>query len=233
MARLNRIIVPQQVHHVVQKAIDDQIIFKDVQDHAMFLSWLKSAAEQFEILIHAYVLMPTHYHLLLTPQDQNKLSKMMQWIGRYYVPYFNHKYKRNGTLWQGRFKANLLEAPNYLIQCIQYIESNPVRATLVNDAQEYPWSSYHHHIGDKENLLITDHPIYWSLGNTPFAREAAYKKLFAEALTPQQIDIITQAVLKGWALGSHEFKSQIEHQINQRIQPAQRGRPRILHFDTL
>lgn len=232
MARLNRIVVSQQPHHVIQKAIDGQIIFKDDQDHNIFLNWLKSAAHQFKILIHAYVLMPTHYHLLLTPQDQNGLSKMMQWIGRYYVPYFNHKYKRSGTLWQGRFKANLLEAPAYLIQCIQYIESNPVRAALVKDAYEYLWSSYRHHIGDKENPLITDHPMYWSLGNTPFAREAAYKKLFAEELTPEQLHVITQAVLKGWALGSHEFKAQIEHQINQRVQPAQRGRPRSLRSTT-
>ena len=175
MARLPRLVVPNQPHHIIQRGNDRQLVFRDTADYLEFLARLREAAKQFKVTIHAYVLMPDHLHLLATPVDQDGLSRMMQWLGRYYVPYYNRKYERSGTLWQGRYKATVVDAERYLMTCCRYIETNPVRGGLVAAAGDYPWSSYQHHIGLKSDPIITDHPLYWALGNTPFEREATYK----------------------------------------------------------
>jgi putative transposase len=225
MARLPRLVVPHQPHHVIQHGIDRQSIFRDADDHTAFLRWLREAAKQFKVAIHAYVLMPNHLHLLATPSDEAGLGRMMQWIGRHYVPYFNQKYGRTGTLWQGRYKAAVIDAEPYFMTCSAYIELNPVRAGLAFGPEDYPWSSYAHHVGTKSDPVITDHALYWALGNTPFGREAAYRSLMEQGLTANEVLAVTEATRKGWALGSDNFKKHLEKTVNRRVRPAKRGRP--------
>jgi putative transposase len=225
MARLPRLAVPGQPHHIIQRGNDRQIIFRDTADYLKFIEWLREAAKQFKVAIHAYVLMTNHLHLLATPVDQQGLSRMMQWIGRHYVPYFNRKYDRTGTLWQGRFKATVIDSERYLMTCSRYIELNPVRAGMVASAADYPWSSYQHHAGVRSDPLVTDHPLYWSLGNTPFQREAAYRALTEQGVNEADVNAITEATLKGWAIGSDHFKASLERQTQRRMSKAKRGRP--------
>ncbi|WP_344765140.1 transposase [Actimicrobium antarcticum] len=225
MARLPRLVIPDQPHHLIQRGNDRRVIFRDDDDHRIFLSWLYEAAKQFKVAIHAYVLMPNHLHLLASPSDKDGLSGMMQWIGRHYVPYFNRKYERVGGLYQGRFKATLIDAEPYFMSCCRYIELNPVRAGMVADPADFPWSSYAHHVGTQSNPLITDHALYWSLGNTPFQREAAYRALVQQGLSSEEMTALTDAVLKGWALGSPQFRTQMEKRLQRRVGPVRRGRP--------
>lgn len=226
MARLPRLVVPHQPHHVIQRGIDRQAIFRDSDDYAAFLKWLREAARQFKLALHAYVLMPNHVHLLVSPSDEEGLGKMMQWIGRYYVPYFNHKYQRVGTLWQGRYRATVIDSEQYLMTCMRYIELNPVRADLVTDAAAYPWSSCAHHVGAKSDPYVSDHSLYWGLGNTPFQREAAYRILLEQALAKEEMQALQDATSKGWALGSEQFKTSLERQMDRPVRPGKRGRPR-------
>lgn len=226
MARLARLVIPHQAHHIIQRGHDGVPLFLDAEDYTQFLVWLREAARQFQVALHAYVLMPDHLHLLLTPADEAGLGKMMQWVGRHYVPYFNKKYQRSGGLWQGRFRATVLEAARYFIACSVYIESNPQRAGLVADAVDYPWSSYQHHIGLKVDPVINDHPLYWALGNTPFQREAVYRERMQQALPVPELQALTAATLKGWLLGSEAFKADMRKLTERRVEPARRGRPR-------
>jgi putative transposase len=226
MARQPRLVVPSQAHHIVQFAVDRQVIFRDPDDHQHFLSWLKDAAKLYKVAIHAYVLMPDHLHILATPADAEGLARMMQWAGRHYVPYFNRKYQRAGTLWQGRFKATVIEAASYLLLCSRFIELNPVRDGLVSNPLDYRWSSYTHHVGSEPDPLVVDHMIYWSLGNTPFQREAAYKQLTEQALTLSEMQDLRDSVHKGWVLGSEAFKNELEKQTSRQVRPGKRGRPR-------
>ncbi|GAB3546073.1 transposase [Noviherbaspirillum agri] len=225
MARLPRLVVPNQTHHIIQHGNNRQAIFLEDEDYSAFLRWLREAARQFKVAIHAYVLMPNHLHLLVSPQDRTGLSKMMQWVGRHYVPYFNSKYQRTGTLWQGRYRATIIEAERYFLPCSCYIEQNPVRAGLVAAPADYPWSSYAHHAGTKPDPLITDHPLFWGLGNTPFDRELAYQRLMERAPGIEETNALTEATLKGWPLGSDQFKAALEKQASRRVIPAKRGRP--------
>jgi putative transposase len=225
MARLPRLVVPGQPHHIIQRGNDRQAIFREAADYLKFIDWLREGSKQFKVAIHAYVLMTNHVHLLATPADAQGLSKMMQWIGRHYVPYFNQKYQRTGTLWEGRFKATVIDSERYLMTCSRYIELNPVRAGMVVAASDYSWSSYQHHIGMKVDPLITDHPLYWALGNTPFQREAAYRSLLEQGVEEADVAALTEATLKGWAIGSEKFKSALEKQTRRRVVKAKRGRP--------
>ncbi|QJD90459.1 transposase [Duganella dendranthematis] len=225
MARLPRLIVPNQPHHVIQTGLNNQDVFLDAEDYQTFLGWLRTAAKTYRVAIHAYCLMPNHLHLLLTPSDDNGLGQMMQWVGRYYVPYFNQKYVRSGTLWNGRYKTSLIDADAYFMLCSRYIEFNPVRNGLVARAEDYPWSSYCHHAGIRPDGLVTDHAKVWELGNTPFQREAAYSALSEPALSADEITLISNALLKGWPLGSQQFQTALQKKMKRQVLPAKRGRP--------
>lgn len=225
MARLPRLVIAHHPHLIIQHGNNLQTVFRDAEDHQVFLDWLREAARMFKVKLHAYALLPDHFNLLASPADDLGLGRMMQWVGRYYVPYFNRKYGRSGTLWQARFKAAVIEAERYLMPCCLYVEQDPVRAGMVADAADYPWSSYAHHAGVKTDPLIVDHPLYWALGNTPFAREAVYRKALEKPLGKDDMQAIEQCALKGWALGSAQFKAALEKGGARRTSPAQRGRP--------
>ena len=225
MARQPRLIVPEQPHHVIQRGNNRQIIYREEADYQRFLVWLKEGARFYDVAIHAYVLMPNHVHLLATPSDATGLALMMQKVGRFYGPWFNYKYKRTGGLFEGRFRTSLVDTEQYLLACSRYIELNPVRAGLVAAPLDYPWSSYAHHTGVRVDGLVTDHLLYWGMGNTPFQREAAYSDLVGQGIPQDELDFVTTAVLKNQPLGSDAFKAELERRTNRQILPAKRGRP--------
>lgn len=225
MARLPRLIVPQQPHHIVQTGNDRRTVFCDGDDYLAFLGWLRDAARQYKVAIHAYVLLPHCLHLLASPSDSTGLGRMMQWVGRHYVPYFNAKHRRTGTLWQGRYRATVIDPDQYLLLDSRFIELCPVREGLVSNPADYPWSSCAAHVGAKSDPLINDHPRYWALGNTPFDRELAYKALLDQGLAPDMVRMLDEATRKGWPLGSDIFKSALTKQVKRRVTPAKRGRP--------
>lgn len=226
MARLPRLVIAHQPHHVVQAGIDGKTIFVDAADYSACLNWLKAAAKQFGVAIHAYAILPDRFHLLATPSDELGLGRMMQWLGRYYVPYFNAKYKRRGLLWQGRFKATVIDAELYFLPCCLLIEEMPLRLQVATDTHSYAWSSCQHHLGVRADALVSDHAKYWELGNTPFQREAAYRELLERGLSSSQVNTINDATNKAWVLGSDAFKNAMSKLTERRVEPARRGRPR-------
>ena len=187
---------------------------------------LAGICRQGPLAIHAYVLMPDHFHLLLTPGDAPALSHSMQSLGRRYVRWFNERHQRSGTLWEGRFRSTVLEPERYLLDCMRYIELNPVRSALVADAASYPWSSMAHHLGLRVDPLITDPPQFWSLGNTPFERQAAYGRLCAAPLDPQVLEQLRASIQRGWPLGTREFLDALARKTARPLVRRPVGRPR-------
>ena len=179
--------------------------------------------------VHAYVLMSNHFHLLATPQTLEGLPQMMQAVGRRYVRYFNDRQQRSGTLWEGRYKSTLIQSERYLLACMVYIDLNPVRAALVAQARDYPWSSFGHYTGLRSDKLITPHALYWELGNTPFSREAAYAELVQSGVTPGQQVALTDSALRGWALGEPDFVADLQKRTERRIVKSSAGRPLSVH----
>ena len=225
MARLPRLVIPHQPHHIIQQGNDSQYIYRDSEDYQQFLIWLRESAREFKVAVHAYVLMPNHFHLLVTPSTERGLAQMMQRIGRYYVPWYNARHQRTGSLFQGRFKTSLIDAAAYFLKVSHFVEMNPVRTGVVADSLEYPWSSYHHHAGMRVDPVITDHALYWALGNTPFQREANYIDMCKRGLPEAEHARIEAAVLKGWPLASDAFKANLQETIKRQVLPAKRGRP--------
>ena len=225
MARLPRLTVPGLPHHVIQRGNNRQQIFLTHADYQFFLELLQDHATQFGVTIHAYVLMPNHVHLLATPATKEALPNMMQAVGRRYVRRFNDSHGRTGTLWEGRYKSTMVQTDRYLLACMVYIDLNPVRAGLAGQAADCPWSSYGHYAGLRTDPLITPHPLVWALGNTPFAREAAYVTLVQQGIDAKQQVDLTQSALRGWALGDERFVADLQQQTPRRVVKGRAGRP--------
>ncbi len=226
MARIPRICPPGIPQHVIQRGNNRQACFASDEDFAAYAGWLHEAAYKNNVAIHAWVFMTNHVHLLVTPGTDDGISRMMQIVGRHYVRYFNHIYKRTGTLWEGRFKSCVIEAESYLLSCQRYIELNPVRANMVVAPAEYQWSSYGSNGLGRASKLWTAHNLYLSLGKTGEERQIAYRELFRGHLDEVMVNDIRTAVNKGLALGNERFKDEIEQLTGRRVRAGKRG-PKI------
>lgn len=224
MARLPRFVLPGHPQHVIIRGNNREPVFYADEDYHFYLEKLKLACEKHQCDVHAYVLMTNHIHLLITPQTEDGLSKAMQMLGRYYVQYFNTTYQRTGTLWEGRYKATLIDGEAYALSCYRYIELNPVRAQdMVDHPSEYPWSSYRRNALGEADDLVVQHSSYKALGRNDAQRRKAYRALFRARIPQRTLDEIRTATNKAWVLGSEHFKQRINAQLNRPASPRPRG----------
>lgn len=224
MARLPRYVLAHQPQHVIQRGNNRQAMFSADADYRLFLEKLHAAAEKHGCAVHAYVLMTNHVHLLVTPHQEDGIGKMMQMLGRYYVQYYNYSNRRTGTLWEGRYKATLIDTEQYLLTCMRYIELNAVRANnMASHPSEYPWSSYRCNALGEQNALLTPHPEYQRLGKTGEERQAAYRQLFRARIADKTLDEIREATNKAWVLGDDRFQRKLALQFDRRTAPNARG----------
>ncbi len=223
MARLPRYALPGQPQHIILRGNNRQPIFFADADYRCFLDCLGEGVKRHACDVHAYVLMTNHVHLLATPQDAHGISKVIQSLGRRYVQYVNYRYRRSGTLWEGRFKATPIDSENNLLTCYRYIELNPVRARMVNHPRQYRWSSYRFHAEGKPDPLIRDHPRYLALGHSELERREAYKGLFRVDIDETTLTLLRDATNKGWVLGNDRFRALIEVAAQRRTQPLPKG----------
>lgn len=224
MARLPRFVLPGHPQHIIQRGNNRQKIFKSNVDYEYYLEKLIDAAKKHKCDIHAYVLMPNHVHLLVTPKTKDGIGKMLQMIGRYYVQYFNKKYKRTGTLWEGRYKATLIQTEQYLLTCMRYIENNPVRAkNMVSHPGEYLWSSYQCNAEGEYDELVTPQREYKKLAKTEKGRRSAYKKLFRKPVPDEKIIEIREATNKAWVLGDIKFKRRMQKSVGRPVESKGHG----------
>ena len=223
MARLPRICLPGIPQHVIQRGNNRQACFASEEDFAAYAHWLDEFSRRYRVQVHAWVFMTNHVHLLLTPDTEFGISRMMQSLGRQYVRYFNYTYRRSGTLWEGRFKSCVVDAENYLLVCQRYIELNPVRAGMVATPEEYRWSSYRANGLGAPVELWTPHWVYQELGSTPEERTVAYRELFRSQLEPELVNTIRLSTNQEMALGNDRFRKEIERLSGRRVIPAKRG----------
>jgi putative transposase len=213
------------MHYLIQCGHNRQDAFADDRDRATYLAMLRDAALQYGVAIHAYALLPTEVHLLATPAAAQSLSRLMQSLGRRYVAAVNRRHGRSGTLWAGRFRAGLIDAATLGEAALVHVESLPVRKGLAAAPGEWPWSSAGHHIGRCRDALITEHPAYWALGNTPFERELVHANMLHDGLPAGVSARFTAAAMQGRALGPALFGSRVEEAAGRTLKPKPRGRP--------
>ncbi|MGZ8274111.1 MAG: transposase [Burkholderiaceae bacterium] len=225
MARLPRLTIAGLPHHVIQRGNDRRAIFVDQADRERYLATLREIAAVARLAVHAYALMPNHVHLLVTPQAAGDVGRVVQALGRRYVRWFNDRHSRTGALFEGRYRSTVVEAERYLLACMRYVELNPVRAGFAAQPGEFVWSSHRHHVGRAVDPLITDHPVYWALGNTPFERQAAYLHLFEQSPSEAELAAIRRSTHGGWLLGSVETVLRLAP--GRRPLASKAGRPRL------
>ena len=226
MARPPRLDLAGVPQHVLQRGNNRSACFFQAADYPFYLDCLQQAALKHNCLVYAYVLMTNHVHLLVSGIEVGCISAMMQTLGRHYVRSINQRYGRTGTLWEGRFKSSVIESERYLLTCMRYIELNPVRAAMVAEAEDYPWSSYRRHALGKGDGWLADHDCYVALGQNRVLRQQAYQALFADPLLVQELSLIRGRINGSGVLGSDRFTGQIESVMGRRVRPGKPGRPR-------
>ncbi len=206
MARQLRIEYPGALYHVTSRGNEKKDIFWNLADREKFLAYLESAAEKYDAVFHAYCLMSNHFHLMLeTPQGN--LSRIMKHVNGSYTTYFNVKHKRSGHLFQGRYKALLVQADTYAAELSRYIHLNPVRAKMVSSPEEYPWSSCSRYIeGDEQSWLSTDLVLGY-FGTNDCRRN--YREYLFEAICKESPDLLDNSVAST-ILGSDDFVRDIK-----------------------
>lgn len=210
MARHPRVIVPDVAVHIRQRGVDGAACFREETDRLVYLSALHDLLRKTRCALHAYCLMTNHTHLLVTPADDKGCSIFVRELGRRYVPYFNNRYGRTGTLWDGRFRSCLVESRDYVLACYRYIERNPVRAGMVASPSAYPWSSFKANAGEAEDPRLSAHPEYAALAFDAPARCAAYRGF---CLTDEEagfVSAIREATNAGLPLVGDDLRSRLE-----------------------
>jgi putative transposase len=210
MARQPRLDLPNIPQHVVQRGNNRLPCFLDDADRRRYLTLLAEALLDTGCKLHAYVLMDNHVHLLTTPPEVGALARLMQKLGRGYVGQFNARHRRTGTLWEGRYKASLVDSESYVLHCHRYIELNPVRARMTDDPTTYPWSSCASHCGFRQEAILSLHPEYTALAATSEARAEAYRQLLHEALSDDDLEAIRIYLQQQRALGRDDFRAMVE-----------------------
>jgi putative transposase len=225
MARLPRLAVAGQPHLVLLRGLDHQPIVIDDEDRRRCLSSLREAAASLGVAVHGYALLDDRLRLLLTPRESTAIGRLIQDLGRRYVGIFNRRHGRRGTLWDGRFRATVVQPGHHALQALLFIDTEPVRRGAVAAAADHRWSSAAHHVGRVRDALVSPLPDYWQLGNTPFDRETAWAVRLADGLAEREAKRLEDANHKAWAVGDADFLAALAGQADRPVAPRRRGRP--------
>jgi putative transposase len=226
MPRQPRFYYPGAVLHVIQRGNDGGAVFACARDHRFYLDCLLEASRKHDASIHAYVLMTNHVHMLVSPGHAHAIPRMVQTLGRKYVGRYNVLHARTGTLWEGRYKATLVDTDAYLLACYRYIELNPVRARMVATPAEYRWSSHRINAYGDHDPVVTPHATFLALASGAAQRRDAYRRIFDQPLPEDTVKAIREATRFEWALGSAAFRTMAEASTGRRADRLPKGRPR-------
>ena len=216
-------ILPGVALHVIQRAVNRVACFRAEADYLVYLSQLRQLSAKHGCAVHAYCLMTNHVHLLLTPSAAHSVTALMRDLGRRYVPYFNRRHERSGTLWEGRFRSCIVESATYVIACYRYLELNPVRACMVNDPAAYLWSSYAVNSGARADPFISPHVEFDALAMDTQGRYAAYRGLFQTEMDESVLEAIRDATNGDYPLASEAFKASVIAPLGWRTGPGKPG----------
>lgn len=212
--------------HIVQRGHDRKSVFATDKDYLFYLANLQERAVELGVKIFSYCLMTNHVHLILAPGEHpDGISGLIKTVAARQTRYVNKREGRTGTLWEGRFKASLIDTDNYLLACHRYVDLNPIRAFMVGAPSDYRWSSYRYLSGDKSDDWLTPSPAYLALGQTASARAKAYRQFVRSDIADDELSTIRGALQRNQVTGTDLFRQQIERRIGRRISARSQGRP--------
>lgn len=216
MPRTARFVLPGYPHHVTQRGNRRQQTFFNDEDYALYLDLLQSACTQFDVACWAYCLMPNHVHLILEPHDQTGLGAALKRTHQSYTRHINAREGWSGCLWQGRFGSSAMDEAHALI-AVRYVELNPVKAKLCQQARDWPWSSARAHLTGEPDPLLSAVPF---LERIPDWDAYLYQGL--DPAIEARIGYITGT---GYPMGTDDWISALETKSGRDLRPKPRGRP--------
>ncbi|NWG04156.1 MAG: transposase [Syntrophaceae bacterium] len=216
MPRISRGLIDGSVYHVINRGNGRQVIFHKDKDYQAFIGIMEEAKVNYSVKVYAYCLMPNHFHMVLMPEEATHLSKMMQWLMTSHVRRYHRHYGTSGHIWQGRYKSFLIQMDNHLLEVLRYVESNPLRAGLVNSAKDWPWSSYHELSGKRQRLWIDEIPIELPRNWGEYVNEPMKKN---------ELDKLRQSVNRQSPYGSPSWQIQMTKELGLESTMRPRGRP--------
>jgi putative transposase len=225
MPRIARIRAPGYPLHIVQRGHNRADCFRFAGDFERYFDVLAESARKHECLIHAFVLMTNHVHLLITSMDAMGASRMMKQVAQKHAQALNRREQRTGSFWSDRFYSSVIQSDRYLLACHRYIEMNPVRAGIVPAPRLYRWSSYRHNAEGITCPIVTPHSLYLELGSTPEQRERAYRAMFNDMLDASVLDQFRTAARACRAVGDEDFHRQLGEQLGVCTYARKPGRP--------
>lgn len=217
MARLPRLALAGQPHLVHQACVHGQVLAVDDADRSLLLAALHEAARAHGVLVWGYALLPQALQLVVCPDADAGLGRMMQALGRRYVQGFNRRHQRSGALWAGRFRAAVVEPGPWLLAALAQVDRLGVASAA--------WSSAPHHLGQRHDALLSEPPEFWTLGNTPFERESAWHLRLESPPDPATESALARAVQGTWAAGSPAFVARLAEAVGRPTAPRKAGRP--------
>lgn len=227
MPRNPRMVLSGFPHHIVQRGHDRQRVFASSCDYQYYLKNLETLSTELQIRVYSFCLMTNHVHLLMEPsQSGATLSRMMKVLAARQTRHVNRIAHRTGTLWEGRFKCSIVETDRYLLACMRYIDLNPVKAAIVEQPDDYEWSSYHAIVRAQKPTFLSFHPILKSLGRDSHDWRTAYKDFVCAEVSDSETKLIRTAVARDQLTGSNRFREQIADCTGRRIESRGPGRPR-------
>ncbi|TQV78279.1 transposase [Exilibacterium tricleocarpae] len=230
MPRRARHYIADQPYHIVQRGNNRAACFMEPENYQCYLNLWRELADRYGVKVHAFCLMTNHIHFLATPTEATSLSNTLKVVGSRYAQYINVKYKRTGTLWEGRHRASLIQSERYLLICYRYIELNAVRAGMVKRPEAYAWSSYMANAWEEKSWLVP-HQEYLRLGEDRSGRAYAYRELFRSALVEDDLHLLRKATHYNYPVGDDGFCQAIEEKYGITLGNVSRGRPRKKMYD--
>lgn len=226
MARRTRWTPTGWTQLAVVRGNNGQPIFIDDVDRQHWLDLAAREATRLGVDVHAFSLLSDKAYWLVTPCQDAAFSQWMQSLGRFYVRYFNRRHQRSGTLWEGRYRAGLLQPERHLLSAMAFLDWAPAQEGLAANPADWKWSSYAHYAGRRLDKWLHPHTMLWSLGNTPFAREAAYARLVAAGLSQDLHRSFGDLSMHGWPMGDSGFLKRLEALLGTKVQRQKAGRPK-------
>jgi len=211
--------------HLVQRGNNREACFIEPEGSLFYLELWRSVSSKYGVKVHAYCLMTNHIHFLVTADRADGISNTMKVVGSRYAQYVNRKYRRTGTLWEGRHRSSVVQQDGYLLKCYRYIELNPVRAGMVARPDEYRWSSYGVNAW-ADGGWLTPHEGYLALGTSSAIRAEAYRDLFRTALAEEDLQRFRKAAHYCQPVGDDRFRQDLEKRYGLTLGQTRRGRPK-------
>jgi putative transposase len=228
MGRLPRTIAEGLVYHALNRGNNRTDVFCDDEDRLAFLDALANTRDRYPFRLFGYCLMTNHFHLLLRPEVGQSISRILQSLTVTHTWRYHKRHQTSGHVWQGRFKSPVIQDDAHLLVVLRYIEANPVRAKIVKDPADYPWSSFPSHGLGRDDPLVSPFPEWDELGRTEAERRKRWRAKVVAAQNETELMTVRDSLRSGRPFGALEWTEHMAKRLKIELVPRPRGRPRKL-----